>query len=92
MYSKELHFLEGFGDTSNQNYVAAPQYRFRSRVLICGLDAVFFSVTTVVRKYRDDNEGQFYSCKCTRQLNAWAEKAARELKNVTPIIKYNKKY
>ena len=52
----------------------------------------FFSVTTVVRKYRDDNEGQFYSCKCTRQLNAWAEKAARELKNVTPIIKYNKKY
>ena len=57
------------------------------------LDAVgFFSVTTVVRKYRDDNEGQFYSCKCTRQLNAWAEKAARELKNVTPIIKYNKKY
>jgi len=24
MYSKELYFLEGFGDTSNQNYVAAP--------------------------------------------------------------------
>ena len=47
-------------------------------------------LTTVIRKYRDDNEGQFYQAKCTRQLNAWAERAARELKNVTPIIKYKK--
>jgi len=47
-------------------------------------------LTTVIRKYRDDNEGQFYRAKCTRQLNTWAEKAARELKNVTPIIKYKK--
>ena len=45
-------------------------------------------LTTVIRKYRDDNEGQFYRAKCTRQLNTWAEKAVRELKN--PIIKFNK--
>ena len=28
MYSKELHFLERFGDTSNQNYVAGPTVTF----------------------------------------------------------------
>lgn len=48
-------------------------------------------LTTVIRKYRDDNDGLFYQAKCTKKLNQWAEKAAKELKNFTPIIKYNNK-
>lgn len=37
----------------------------------------------------DDNEGQFYQVNCTPRLNVWAAKAAQELKNLAPIVKYN---
>ena len=49
-------------------------------------------LTTVIQKYRDDNEGNYYKAKCTKKLNPWAEKAARELKNFTPIVKSQKNY
>lgn len=37
----------------------------------------------------DDNEGQCYKVMCTPKLNVWAAKAAQELKNFAPIVKYN---
>ena len=49
-------------------------------------------LTTVINKYRDDNDGNFYKARCTKKLNPWAEKAARELKNFTPIVKFQKNY
>lgn len=49
-------------------------------------------LTTVINKYRDDNDGNYYKARCTKKLNPWAEKAARELKNFTPIVKFQKNY
>ena len=49
-------------------------------------------LTTVINKYKDDNEGNYYKIRCTKKLNPWAEKAARELKNFTPIVKFQKNY
>ena len=37
----------------------------------------------------DDNEGLSYQVNCTPKLNPWAAKAAQELKNYAPIVKYN---
>ena len=37
----------------------------------------------------DDNEGLCYQVNCTPKLNPWAAKAAQELKNYAPIVKYN---
>ena len=37
----------------------------------------------------DDNEGKFYQVNCTPKLNVWAARAAQELKNFAPIVKYN---
>jgi hypothetical protein len=48
--------------------------------------------TTVINKYKDDNDGNYYKARCTKKLNPWAEKAARELKNFTPIVKFQKNY
>ena len=37
----------------------------------------------------DDNESYYYQVNCTPKLNVWAAKAAQELKNFAPIVKYN---
>lgn len=37
----------------------------------------------------DDNDTQYYQVNCTPKLNVWAAKAAQELKNLAPIVKYN---
>ena len=37
----------------------------------------------------DDNNGKYYQVNCTPKLNVWAAKAAQELKNFAPIVKYN---
>lgn len=40
----------------------------------------------------DSNGQQFYRVSCTKKLNEWAAKAARELKNYAPTVKFNKNY
>ena len=37
----------------------------------------------------DDNHNKYYQVNCTPKLNVWAAKAAQELKNFAPIVKYN---
>ena len=37
----------------------------------------------------DDNDNKYYQVNCTPKLNVWAAKAAQELKNFAPIVKYN---
>ncbi len=38
---------------------------------------------------QDDNENLYYQVNCTPKLNVWAAKAAQELKNIAPVVKYN---
>jgi hypothetical protein len=38
---------------------------------------------------KDDNDGHCYQVNCTPKLNIWAARAAQELKNFAPIVKYN---
>lgn len=42
--------------------------------------------------YEDNNEKQLYQVACSAKLNPWAAKAAKELANFAPTIKFNKNY
>ena len=37
----------------------------------------------------DENYNKYYQVNFTPKLNVWAAKAAQELKNFAPIVKYN---